>query len=1077
MTQNFTFQPARGSNNANEANIFIHGYSAGHTPAAREKLIAKIPSTLDRYTNIFAFWPSGHFSQFNWNSLGKVATATVSGVPIVAVGALGTDRRKHFSASRSRAEKMGHILPLQLEEYLRIHYPKIDTVNFIGHSLGGRLVVSSLQTIATTPFRRICINDVLLMAAAVDVKSTNGKEMLGLLSGRLINAYSKGDWTLLMNMGENCLGRHEAEHFENIELDKFGHSDYWEKLPKVFERAQFKLPKEILTPKIDDPNILIQNQLSNPPLNDLQLNNFILNLNLNTPADIYLRINEKIADILRALADTSTDTTLNQAQKEACEQLTRSQSELQQQLSELEECAEWNTFTIAFYGETGAGKSTIIETLRILLQEPRKVASQMKFRELQNHYNLEQENAQQFEQTSLLASAKLTALERELRALSVHHEQLFCDAMKIIDLEDGRLDKLTQQLKSTFHDHEQQHGINVDAIVRLQTSIADYKENSSIWQKLLDLLRKTPQEIELVRAKQQLPDVATSRDTAGMALSTKQHEVEQNKLANEQQLSKLEAARNSASMSLLAQQAAAKENLFALSQQKQQLKQSLAQLLTTLAQHADGEIIGDGRPDFTRQTQRYDLVLNGHSFALLDVPGIEGSEGLVHEQIAQAARTAHAVFYVTNQAAPPQTGDGERKGTLEKIKAHLGSQTEVWTIFNKKITNPKFALTGRTLTSEDENRSLHELDIKMREQLGEHYREVFSLTALSAFLASTDCFAPNSSNANNRTKMINTYSPDELLEKSRLPAFLAFLSSQLLIGSKDKINGANFHKASEAIRLVSSKIEQLNLNFSKLSEQLNLEGQSAKVQLTGAFGALKTRIAAAGVRQIDNVSTEVRNAMYQRIDADISNDTFKVAFIDRIDGSIERLSKQLPGAIAKDFVYFQQDTEDILTRFEAHAGELKATYNKLASAKLDGKFKLNLNLDNGIKVTNLLATLAGIALLASNPGGWLLLALGVSGLVLGAYKSVKSFISSDFKKAQQREAVEENLQIINKQLSSALRDNLKKPLSEMQETIDQLELAVEAPAKQTAALVQLLNQSVNQLKLLSRQISNLQSVK
>lgn len=39
------------------------------------------------------------------------------------------------------------------------------------------------------------------------------------------------------------------------------------------------------------------------------------------------------------------------------------------ELEELERNVEWDTFTIAFFGETNAGKSTIIESLRILFDE------------------------------------------------------------------------------------------------------------------------------------------------------------------------------------------------------------------------------------------------------------------------------------------------------------------------------------------------------------------------------------------------------------------------------------------------------------------------------------------------------------------------------------------------------------------------------------------------------------------------------------------------------------------------------------------------------------------------------------
>lgn len=51
-------------------------------------------------------------------------------------------------------------------------------------------------------------------------------------------------------------------------------------------------------------------------------------------------------------------------------------------VSELRELSEWNTFTIALYGETNAGKSTLIETLRIQLGHSEKLATQEKFNAL-----------------------------------------------------------------------------------------------------------------------------------------------------------------------------------------------------------------------------------------------------------------------------------------------------------------------------------------------------------------------------------------------------------------------------------------------------------------------------------------------------------------------------------------------------------------------------------------------------------------------------------------------------------------------------------------------------------------------
>ncbi|GAA8887030.1 hypothetical protein HpHA96_13770 [Helicobacter pylori] len=68
----------------------------------------------------------------------------------------------------------------------------------------------------------------------------------------------------------------------------------------------------------------------------------------------------------------------------------------------------------------------------------------------------------------------------------------------------------------------------------------------------------------------------------------------------------------------------------------------------------DGAIIGDGRSDSTLETKSYTLKHNNQSFVLLDVPGIEGDEKKVKQQISDATRKAHAIFYVTKTPAPPQ---------------------------------------------------------------------------------------------------------------------------------------------------------------------------------------------------------------------------------------------------------------------------------------------------------------------------------------------------------------------------------------------------------------------------------------
>ncbi|WP_050577117.1 GTPase [Helicobacter pylori] len=100
-------------------------------------------------------------------------------------------------------------------------------------------------------------------------------------------------------------------------------------------------------------------------------------------------------------------------------------------------------------------------------------------------------------------------------------------------------------------------------------------------------------------------------------------------------------------------------------------------ILNEMESLQDGAIIGDGRSDFTLKTQSYSFQYNHQTFVLLDVPGIEGDEKKVIDQISDATQKAHAIFYVTKAPKPPQKGEEDKKGTIEKIQRQLDSQTEV----------------------------------------------------------------------------------------------------------------------------------------------------------------------------------------------------------------------------------------------------------------------------------------------------------------------------------------------------------------------------------------------------------------
>ncbi|RMS76078.1 hypothetical protein ALP59_02170 [Pseudomonas savastanoi] len=112
---------------------------------------------------------------------------------------------------------------------------------------------------------------------------------------------------------------------------------------------------------------------------------------------LYLKLVDHVSNLLKALAREVDDPALASAQAEAQSKLQIIEQALTKAIKELKDNAEHKTFTVAFYGETNAGKSTLIETLRILLKETTKREQRQRFIALQQQSGLSEKTLQALE--------------------------------------------------------------------------------------------------------------------------------------------------------------------------------------------------------------------------------------------------------------------------------------------------------------------------------------------------------------------------------------------------------------------------------------------------------------------------------------------------------------------------------------------------------------------------------------------------------------------------------------------------------------------------------------------------------
>lgn len=107
------------------------------------------------------------------------------------------------------------------------------------------------------------------------------------------------------------------------------------------------------------------------------------NLYNNISSNIKEELNVRIANIVSKLKKANfKHKDIRERVEKSKEQILEVNKELSKKILDLKNIHEWNKYTIAFFGETNAGKSTVIEALRISLKEKIKAKEYQKFEKI-----------------------------------------------------------------------------------------------------------------------------------------------------------------------------------------------------------------------------------------------------------------------------------------------------------------------------------------------------------------------------------------------------------------------------------------------------------------------------------------------------------------------------------------------------------------------------------------------------------------------------------------------------------------------------------------------------------------------
>ncbi|MFB1345464.1 apolipoL family protein [Helicobacter pylori] len=176
--------------------------------------------------------------------------------------------------------------------------------------------------------------------------------------------------------------------------------------------------------------------------------------------------------------------------------------------------------------------------------------------------------------------------------------------------------------------------------------------------------------------------------------------------------------------------------------------------------------------------------------------------------------------------------------------------------------------------------------------------------------------------------------------------------------------------------------------------------------------------------------------MHARIDDDIENKECEEIFENEHKQRAEKLRKNTGRHFNECKERFIEEMKKDIEQFEER---IKDSLIMLDRINIDSGFDFSFNINSGINIIDLFASIGGLVLLLMTPvlGEFALF----GGLVLGAIgivKSVWSFFDSDYKKSQQRKEADKNLDKACEIIAENVRNQIesgKKGASEMIENL------------------------------------------
>ncbi|SNR63060.1 GTPase [Desulfurobacterium atlanticum] len=344
-------------------------------------------------------------------------------------------------------------------------------------------------------------------------------------------------------------------------------------------------------------------------------------------------------------------------------------------------------------------------------------------------------------------------------------------------------------------------------------------------------------------------------------------------------------------------------------------KSTLIEALTK----GDGSTIGDGRKDFTKTFRAKNF---GRKIFLLDMPGIEGNEAIVSEEIKRAAKKSHIIFIVIPENKEPE------EGFLEKVRTYIGDSTFVFGIINLRGIFPLNVLEKKKKNIEIVKKRTEQ---KLKGEFGKAFKEIFIVHGLYAFFAMNSGIPESQKSSYERVMKFVKNDREKLKEFSGINKVIETIGTYKTF-SNNVILWSNIYKLFKKEKELIISVREERTQLKKTIEDFLKEIEKLKRKFDSQSESLLSDINSEVFFRLDELRDELEELICNAIDAGRDKDDLNSEIEEKIDLCIEEMEENIE-------YYLDDFIEDVNKDIEKLIKKLKLKFKRI-----------NLGTDIGIDV-------------------------------------------------------------------------------------------------------------------------------